>query len=299
MVCRYCGREIKNGSTFCQYCGRKTTQQSPYAANPPTDPRAAAAPKRNKPLLPILVGIVFAILVTVGAVGALSYFEILEIPIVSDFLDRIRDVPPETEGPTEMPNVPATMAPTVPKATQPVATMAPTEATQTVHVHTWEEATYTAPRTCSGCGLTAGLSLGTALTRCAVVDDSNSRDGSDIITGVRTDVAGKEYEDAVTFWVNAGEGYINTEHVVYLLAGEYDLLDGVIAISSGSNQAAAVRFVFYGDDTPLYTSGYIRGAQTENIQIDVSGIRELRVECETGENCQSYGILEAFLYVGE
>jgi hypothetical protein len=168
---------------------------------------------------------------------------------------------------------------------------------ETTHVHTWQEATYTAPRTCSGCGLTSGLSLGTPVIKCTEVDSSQCPEGTDITIGTLTDAAGVQHESSVMLWVNAVSGYVNTEHITYRLSGNYDELQGVIAVAKKSDSSAAVRFYFYGDGKMLYKTGYIRGTQTEKVQIDVSGVQELRIECETDEKCHGYGILDASLYV--
>ena len=168
---------------------------------------------------------------------------------------------------------------------------------ETVHVHSWQDATYVRPKTCISCGQTSGLSLGTPLAKCKVIDDSQSSKGTDITTGTLTDELGVRHESSVMLWVSAAGDLYNTEYVVYQLSGEYDDLQGMIALAQKSDKNAGVRFYIYGDGKLIYKSGYIRGTDTEEIHLDVSGVHELRVECETDELCYSYGLLDATLYV--
>lgn len=166
-----------------------------------------------------------------------------------------------------------------------------------VHTHTWEEATYAAPKTCSVCGASEGLSLGTPLPKCSVEEDTQSYKKTDIITGTAWDKSGNQYKDAITFWVNNGAGYVEVEHIVYRLSGMYDRLEGLIALGGDSDLGASVRICIYGDGKLLYIGNYIEGNETEAIQLDVSGVNELKIECDTEEACHCYGILAAELYV--
>ena len=307
MFCRYCGRKIEGQKSFCPYCGKKLVQLSSDSSDPSAKKNTTKKEKPRKYYGPVLVWFVFVILLAIGIVGTLAYFDILEIPIVSDVVDMLRESEPEktmTEPdhrddtaeipettPLETEETRETEGTVAPEATDP------TEVPETTHVHTWEEATYSAPCTCSGCGLTSGLSLGTPLINCTVIDDSNSSKGTDIITGTQTDEAGVEYEDAATFWVNAGSGYVNEEHIVYKLSGTYDELNGLIALAEKSAPGAAVRFYIYGDNELLYTSEYISGTESREVKINVSGVQELCIKCETDETCHGYGILAAMLFV--
>lgn len=171
------------------------------------------------------------------------------------------------------------------------------ETSGSVAGHQWIDATYTAPKTCSVCRQTEGMSLGTPLNKCMVIEDSQSTAGTDIITGTLTDVAGKKHENAVMFWVSDARNYINIEHIVYGINSKYDILEGSISLGEDSASGAAVRFYIFGDGNLLYKSDYISGAQEKTLRIDVSGVSELRIECETDETCHCYGILTAMLYV--
>lgn len=163
--------------------------------------------------------------------------------------------------------------------------------------HHWIAASYSSPAYCDVCGITDGLSLGMPVIKCKVLGDSQSSKKTDIITGTLTDEAGNRYEDAVKFWVVRAAGLYSMEHIVYDLSGKYDLLQGVIAVEKGSAAGAAVRFYIYGDGELLFKSRYISGTELENVELDVSGVKELRIECETDETCHSYGLLQAALYV--
>lgn len=171
------------------------------------------------------------------------------------------------------------------------------ETSGSVAGHRWQDATYSSPARCEVCGITDGLSLGTPVIQCKVLDDSQSSKKTDIITGTLRDEAGERYENAVKFWVIHSAGFYDVEHIVYELAGEYDLLQGVIALEENSASGAGVRFYIYGDGTLLFKSEYIQGTELESFEIDVSGVKELRIECETDESRHGYGLLQATLYV--
>jgi hypothetical protein len=164
--------------------------------------------------------------------------------------------------------------------------------------HQWNSATHTAPKTCQYCLRTEGLSLGTWITQLAVLSDTQSEKNTDITVGHMQDNAGRTYNNAIKFWVSNRPDLINTEHIVYLLDGDYNLMEATIAIGADSDDAAAVSFYIYGDDKLLYHSEYISGTQTQRFQLDVTGVRSLRIECETFESCRySYGILSADVFV--
>ncbi len=300
MFCQYCGKELKNRQAFCPYCGRKLEQSAKQGDRTQTATRETGE-EQGKRSRRMLVCLLLLALLGLGAVGTLTSLELLGIPIVSDIMDTLRgdrtEEIPETEAPEDETDAQETTLPEQTEQTTEAETTAPPEPTQTEHVHSWVEATYAAPRTCSGCGLTEGLSLGTPLSRCTVAEDSQSSKGTDITVGTLTDETGTRYEDALMLWVNAGRGYVNTEYVVYRLAGAYDILQGLMTLAEQSDGNAAVRFYIYGDGKLLYKSGYLKGTEAEEIQIDVSGVQELKVECVTDEACQSYGLLAAQLFI--
>jgi hypothetical protein len=69
-----------------------------------------------------------------------------------------------------------------------------------------------------------------------------------------------------------------------------------IALGNKSEKGAAVQFYFYGDGFLIYQSDYISGNDVLFFQIDVSNVKSLRIECNTDEKVNSYGILEATLH---
>lgn len=162
--------------------------------------------------------------------------------------------------------------------------------------HQWMNATHNAPKTCQNCGITDGLSLGTSLLSCAVMDDSQSPKRTDIVTGTIIDESGVKHTNAVMFWVSDASGYVNTEHIVYRLDAPFDIFSGTITLGEDSHEGAAVRFYIYSGEVLLYQSGYIRGTMEESFQISVAGVDQLRIECETDEECDGYGVLDAALY---
>ena len=91
MFCRHCGKEIKDQSAFCPYCGNQVAQQFSQPAVPVKEASKASVPKRKKRFGRTLIWIVLVLLLAVGAAGALAYFEILEIPVVSDIVEMFLD----------------------------------------------------------------------------------------------------------------------------------------------------------------------------------------------------------------
>lgn len=152
MFCRFCGKEIQGKKAFCPYCGKQLAQQPARPADVPVQRPQNSLAKKKRRVWPVLIWLVLAALLVAGVAGALVYYEILEIPVVSDVVDLIwedrsekpaadddmedeEDEPeedtteqtetlPESEAtvqtepvvvtPTEMPTVPPTAAPTMP-----------------------------------------------------------------------------------------------------------------------------------------------------------------------------------------
>lgn len=164
--------------------------------------------------------------------------------------------------------------------------------------HDWVDATDTAPKTCSRCHATSGLSLGVPLTACTIIDESQSASGNDIVDGTLRDFSGNYHDNSVVFWVNKASPYTNVEHRVYRLSGAYAVLRGTITLGIDSHADAGIRFYFYDGDTLLYTSDYVTGTEETSFEIDISGVYELRIVCETQEYCHSYGLLDATLHIG-
>ena len=67
-----------------------------------------------------------------------------------------------TTKPTTVPTIKPTTTPTTKATVQPTAapTTAPTKPAETVHAHSWKEATCTDPKTCTSCGSTEGQANG-------------------------------------------------------------------------------------------------------------------------------------------
>lgn len=163
--------------------------------------------------------------------------------------------------------------------------------------HQWQDATRLSPRRCSACGITDGISLGTPVTDCVLLEDTQAESKRDILFGTMYDVSNVRYEDAMAFWVRADGNYNPVEHIVYQLSGDYDLLKGVIALSRDGVKHQAVRFYIYGDGDLLYKSAYISGSDCETFELDVTGVQELKIKCETKESGNCYGLIQATLHV--
>ena len=91
MFCRFCGKEIQGQKAFCPYCGKQLTQQSAQQASVPVQRPQNSLAKKKRRFWPVLVWLLLAALLVVGAAGVLAYYEILEIPVISDVVDMMRD----------------------------------------------------------------------------------------------------------------------------------------------------------------------------------------------------------------
>lgn len=92
--CKKCGAKIDADEQFCSECGSETGNvvtpvQGPYAPAPERKAGKSRKekPKKKKHVLLKLIAILLALLIaTSGVVGALAYFNIVDIPIVNSLL---------------------------------------------------------------------------------------------------------------------------------------------------------------------------------------------------------------------
>ena len=185
--------------------------------------------------------------------------------------------------------------------TQVIQPEKPTESaqTQTLHTHQWDVATTSAPQTCRTCGATQGRSLGTALTQCTVLGDTNE-DGSktDVCVGNWVDCFGVTHYGSLRFWVTKQSGWSNTESIVFMLNKQYQEMDFCIQLEKNSQSGATAYVKIYLDGKMVKTSPVVdKGSAEVRFTLDVSGANQLRVECVTDTAKQAYCIVDAMLYI--
>ena len=93
--CKKCGTKIDDDERFCSECGHETGNVSGNAVTPvyaPVPVKKAGKsrkekPKKKKRTLLKLIAILLALLIaTSGVIGALTYFNLIDIPFVSSFM---------------------------------------------------------------------------------------------------------------------------------------------------------------------------------------------------------------------
>lgn len=70
---------------------------------------------------------------------------------------------------------------------------------------------------------------------------------------------------------------------VFDLAGKWKNFTATVGLQKGAREAASGVFVVMGDGKELYRSSKLRSSQTEQIDIDVTGVKQLELIAETGE----------------
>ena len=162
--------------------------------------------------------------------------------------------------------------------------------------HSFQAATKTAPATCSVCGKTEGLSLPMSLTQCKVLENTNSKKGTDIVVGTHVTCGGTVYNDATAYWVRKGGSFKNTESSTYLLDSKYDRMECVVALSAQSAKGASVQFKIYADGALICETDQLSSAEMV-YDLEVTGVKQLKIECITQKNLNCYGVIKADLFV--
>ena len=213
---------------------------------------------------------------------------------------------------------------TLPQTTQ-ISDQDETTLPATQHVHSWKEATCNSPKICSECGVpegkptehiwhdatierakycvncdvTIGSSLPYSVTWCGLLETSNEpgSQGNDVQIGRFQDIYGSFYDNATKFWVVDLPGWANMEHAVYDLSFGFETLEFSIVAGKENQQGGSSQIKIYADRALVYTSDWA-GNSTSPIQgiLDVTGVKELRVECTTESDVFCYCIFDAVLY---
>lgn len=150
---------------------------------------------------------------------------------------------------------------------------------------------------CSKCNqLVFPAQNGKYLADMAVVSDSNSSSGTDVVAGDWEDPAGAKYWNALKFWVIDKEGWSNTEYIEYALDQEYSTLCGTIASSEESNPGTRLWIEVYLDGRLIYTSSKIGYTDTLNYMVDISGGSKVRIVCGTDTAVHGHCLVTAIVY---
>lgn len=139
--------------------------------------------------------------------------------------------------------------------------------------------------------------LSIPLASCRKVEDSNPAGKTkDVGIGYWKDVFGTTHADSARFWVVEKSGWQNTEYIVYELNGSYTTLAGEIVSGSSSDAGSYATILIYLDDVLTYTSPEITlTTQPVQFEIDVSGVKQIRVVCTTDSSAFNYCIVDAVL----
>ena len=140
--------------------------------------------------------------------------------------------------------------------------------------------------------------LSKPLSGCTVIEDTNhSTTSSDVCPGNWEDVTGIVHGDSVRYWVINKAGYQNTEYAVYRLDKEYKTMSAEIVTEINSDPGSDAVIMIYLDGVLAYTSPTVySGSGAEYIELDITGVSEIKVLCTTDSPSFNYCIVDAILY---
>ncbi len=167
--------------------------------------------------------------------------------------------------------------------------------------HNWTPATREEPKVCTVCGSTEGTAAEFVLGGLPMLRNSNETgSNSDVAIGTWIDDLGGEHPVSIKFWVMKMAGMSSVEDVVFDLEEKYEVMMLNLALCEDSKANSEVLFRFYLDDVEIYESQTIRnGDGVQTAQLDVTGGKRLRVECEGLTASSAYGIVEGWLSKGK
>jgi len=200
--------------------------------------------------------------------------------------------------------VPGTEKEEIPEITETASTTAATEETtvptedECAKGHSWENASYYAPRTCSVCGLTDGRSLGYPLVLCEQISNTNRSDSTtDVAEGNWKDIHGKIHEDSIKFWVADFGSWENEESAVYNLDGQFDTMEFSLALGEESQYGAEIVIKIWADGSLIYESEPISKDHTVTaLTLDIQDTKLIRITCSTSSTVFCHGIADVLLY---
>lgn len=105
------------------------------------------------------------------------------------------------------------------------------------------------------------------------------------------DNTGKTYQDGILFNGFGYEGLQSQSSITYLLNQKYKRFKATYVLpyeNKDDDNKLVIRI--YGDDEILYTSSEMKkGSNPENIDLDVSNVIKLKIECYNGWGSDKYG----------
>ena len=134
------------------------------------------------------------------------------------------------------------------------------------------------------------------LTELKLLSDTNAKGKNDDIKYGTFYHNGREWLNAVRFWVADKSGYTNTEYIEVYLANAYTVLDIVAFAAKESEDDTNMTLRFYGDGELLYEMTDItKNSKEKDARIDVTDIEVLKVECSTEKDAFGYCILQGIV----
>lgn len=131
------------------------------------------------------------------------------------------------------------------------------------------------------------------LIDCAISADSINA-AEDIVWGSAQTMDGTRYPNGLTFWVRNSPGYVFHEEITYRVEEGYTTLNAVAAVGVKSG-SSGVSFSVFGDGHLLFTTRYLHNTETHEFSLDITGVRELQIRCDTNSDKDTFGILSAHL----
>lgn len=134
------------------------------------------------------------------------------------------------------------------------------------------------------------------LTELKLLSDTNAKGRNDDIKYGTFYHNGREWLNAVRFWVADKSGYTNTEYMEVYLANAYTELYIVTFAAKESDDHANMTLRFYGDGELLYeVTDITKDAKEIDTRIDISDVEVLKVECSTEKDAFGYCILQGIV----
>lgn len=106
-----------------------------------------------------------------------------------------------------------------------------------------------------------------------------------------TDAKGIERNEGVKLGISDDGN--NT--LYYIINPYYTTLKGTVVTGEDLSKRADVSFVIYGDDVEIYRKDHIKKGDEVNFQVDLQGIKDLRIECNSSKGSGDIYIIDSSL----
>ena len=162
--------------------------------------------------------------------------------------------------------------------------------------HKWMEATFDYPEYCDYCGTTRGEALPMPFTWLPHLSDTNSPGSDkDVTIGDWDAPDGILHEHTIRFWLVDREGYHNSESTTYALDGQYTTFSCTGFLTDGTEPGGSAYIRVWGDGQILNQSMTITSGDIISYSVDVTGVKELTVECVTNSESFTYCVVDAHI----